>query len=238
MLLIPTWCICRHRILGVTGTLHTPLVDRTPPPGKCCTAEQDPTSAWLVKVDAYTSPLTAVEAVVLAAILLTSVVTDIRRRKIYNWVTFPGMLVGLVINIVHGGAHGALISLEGFGVAFISMFLMAILQVLSIAPMRFADVKLLCAIGMITGPHFTLITLISTAICGGVLGVIFAWRQGQLKHTLTNLSATLQVAAATQSPDSIKDMVGASKAGYMPYAPAIASGALTAWIILRTGFLQ
>ena len=175
----------------------------------------------------------------MAAILLISVVTDIRRRKIYNWVTFPGMLAGLVINIIeHRGAlDGALFSFGGFGVAFISMFLMAILQVLAIAPMRFADVKLLCAIGMIAGPHFTLITLICTAICGGVLGVIFAWRRGQLKHTLTNLSATLQVAATTQSPESIKDMVGASKAGYMPYAPAIACGALLAWIMLRTGFL-
>jgi len=174
----------------------------------------------------------------MAAILLISVVTDIRRRKIYNWVTFPGMLAGLVINIWHRGAlDGAPFSFGGFFVAMISMVLMTILRVLPIAPMRFADVKLLCAIGMIAGPHFTLITLICTAICGGILGILFAWRRGELKHTLTNLKATLQVAATTQSPDSIKDMVGASRAGYMPYAPAIACGALLAWIMLRTGFL-
>jgi prepilin peptidase CpaA len=192
---------------------------------------------WQVRLTEYTSPLSLAETVILAVILLISVYTDIRSRKIYNWVTFPSMLVGLILNIWRHGAHGALFSLEGFGVAFISMILMAILQLLAIAPMRFADVKLLCAIGMITGPHFTLYALIFTAIMGGVLGLIFAARRGVLKDTVQNLKVSLQVAAAVQSADGLKDMVEASKAGYMPYAPAIACGVIAAWIAIRTGFV-
>jgi len=171
-----------------------------------------------------------------AAILLICVITDVRSRKIYNWVTFPSMLAGLIINIWMHGPSGALDSIEGFGVGFISMILMAILQLVAIAPMRFADVKLLCAIGMITGPHFALYTLILTAICGGVLGLIYAARRGVLKDTVTNLKVALQVSAAVQSSDGLKHMVDSSRAGYMPYAPAIACGAVVAWLGLRLGW--
>ena len=184
----------------------------------------------------FTSPLGVVEAVLVAAILLICVVTDIRSRKIYNWVTFPAMLAGLVINIWQHGPGGALFSIAGFGVAFISLILMGVLQLLAIAPMRFADVKLLCAIGMITGPHFALYTLICTAISGGVLGLIYAARRGVLRDTVTNLKVALQVSAAIQSSDGLKHMVDSSKAGYMPYAPAIACGALAAWLGLRLGW--
>lgn len=184
-----------------------------------------------------TTPLSLAETVILAVILSISVVTDIRSRKIYNWVTFPSMLVGLILNIWSRGAHGALFSLEGLGVAFISMILMAMLQLLAIAPMRFADVKLLCAIGAITGPHFELYALIFTAIMGGVLGLLFAARRGVLKDTVQNLKVSLQVSAAVQSTDGLKTMVDASKAGYMPYAPAIACGVIAAWIAIRTGFV-
>jgi len=187
-------------------------------------------------VDSFTSPLHVVEAALVAAILLICVITDIRSRKIYNWVTFPAMLAGLVINVWRNGPTGILTSLEGFGVGLIALILMAVLQLVAIAPMRFADVKLLCAIGMITGPHFGLYTLILTAICGGVLGLIYAAQRGVLKDTVTNLKVALQVSAAIQSSDGLKHMVDSSKAGYMPYAPAIACGAVAAWIGIRLGW--
>ena len=189
-------------------------------------------------MDHFINPLEPVQAILIAVALLICVVTDIRSRKIYNWVTFPAMLAGFLVLIRLQGAEGALHSVEGFFIGLISLILMAVLQLLISTPMRLADVKLLCAVGMISGPQFALYALILTTIAGGILGIAFAAQRGVLSHTVRNLKAALQVSVATQSTEGLQHMEGASKAGYMPYAPAIASGALLAWILMGYNILR
>ena len=39
----------------------------------------------------------------LTGILAVALVTDLQSRKIYNWLTFPAMIAGLVLSVAFGG---------------------------------------------------------------------------------------------------------------------------------------
>lgn len=169
----------------------------------------------------------ALQTTLLVAALLISVVTDLRYKRIFNWLTFPAMLAGLAVSTAMGGWHGLLMSLAGAGVSLLSLLVVAV------GGMKFGDVKLLMAVGTLMGPHFTLLTLICTAIAGGVFGVVYALRCGELAYTIKNAMVGGHVLSSTKSAEGLKGMASTSKVGYMPYAPAIAAGAAVAAYLLH-----
>ena len=168
--------------------------------------------------------------VLLTIVLLVAVVTDIRTRKIYNWLTFPAIVLGIALNVWFLGWHGLVFSLEGVGVACLSLLLFALL-----GGMGAGDVKLLWAVGAMMGPGFTIWALLFTTLAGGVIGIIFAARRGVLTYTIKNALTGGHVLAAVQSPDSLKGMASASKAGKIAYAPAIALGVAAAAFLIQHG---
>jgi prepilin peptidase CpaA len=161
----------------------------------------------------------------LAVLLLISVVTDLRTQKIYNWVTFPGILAGIILNGIFSGGHGILFAFEGIAVG------MAWIILILLRGSGFGDLKLIYTVGAFMGPAFTAWTLLYTAISGGVLGIIYALRRRVLGHTVKNALLGAHVFAAVQSPEGLQGMVEQSKAGKMAYAPAIALGVLIEWLL-------
>ena len=162
---------------------------------------------------------------ILAVLLIISVITDLRTQKIYNWVTFPGMACGLVLNVIGSGASGILLGVEGMLVGMVWIVLVLL------RGSGFGDLKLLMTVGAFMGPVFTGWTILYTAIAGGVMGIVFALRRRVLKHTVKNAVIGAHVFAAVQSADSLNGMVEQSKAGKMAYAPAIAVGVLLTWLL-------
>lgn len=157
----------------------------------------------------------------LAAALGIAVITDLRSHRIYNWLTFPAILIGLLLNSLGSGLPGLLFAVGGIAVAALSLVLFLL------GAMGAGDVKLLVAVGALMGPHFAGWTLLCTAIVGGLLGVVYAARRGALSHTVRNAIIGGHVCMALQSPEELRGMALTSKVGKMPYAPAIALGALT-----------
>jgi prepilin peptidase CpaA len=168
---------------------------------------------------------------ILAAILLIAVVTDLRSHRIYNWLTFPAIALGLLIHTVEAGLPGMGFALGGIAVASLSLILFAL------GAMGAGDVKvkLLGAVGTLMGPHFTAWTLLCTAILGGVLGVVYAARHGALGHTLKNALIGGHVCATLHAPEQLRGMALTSKVGKMPYAPAIALGVLSVLLLKYLG---
>ncbi len=167
--------------------------------------------------------------VITGVMLLIATITDVTKRKIYNWLTFPAFFVGIVLNVVMSGGKGLLFSLEGIAVGSIWVLLVILRSATGMG-----DLKLFLAVGAIMGPKFTLWTLLCSAIAGGVMGVFYALRRGVLGHTVKNALLGVHVLATVQSPDSLKSMASESKAGKMPSAPSIAVGAAIAWwLIMR-----
>jgi len=157
----------------------------------------------------------AVTAVVCAAI------TDLQKRRIPNWLTYPAMLLGLVLQGVLHGWGGLLTSAVGgffFGGTFFLFYL--------IRAMGAGDVKLAVALGCLVGLGASFQVLFATALAGGVLAIIFMILSGRTLETLRN---TLLVVAfhgqhGLQAHPTVN--LDDTTAVRMPYGLACAVGTL------------
>lgn len=118
--------------------------------------------------------------------LLISVVTDLRERKIFNKVTYPAMVIGLVAHGIIWGWDGGLgmglkWSFIGFLVGGIPFFLMNAFD-----PRAFGggDVKLMAAVGALQAFPVIVNAWLYTALCGGVLAIAVLLWQGKLLRTV------------------------------------------------------
>lgn len=99
----------------------------------------------------------------LAAVLAAGVgaYTDLKYHKIYNKLTMPVILAGLVCNLLLGGLRGLAGSLLGIltGALFAVLWLMGMLKA--------GDIKLYMAVGALAGWRFCGCTMIFSVLIGG-----------------------------------------------------------------------
>ena len=133
------------------------------------------------------------------AVLAVATFTDLRSRRIPNWLVVPFMAAGLVVPACFGGWHGFEQSLEGFGLGALVYGLLHIF-----GGMGMGDVKLVAAIGAWVGPHQLIFSIVVTAMVGGIMALGWAIFGGFLGEISLN------------NPQQRK----------IPYAPAIAIGTL------------
>jgi prepilin peptidase CpaA len=134
----------------------------------------------------FTLPPQKVEMVLLV-MLLAAAVFDVRYRRIPNWLTVSGVVLGLAMNAVIGAPEaGILFSLAGLAVGF------AIYAALyALHAMGAGDVKLMAAVGALVGWERWFGIFFVTALIGGVLALILVVARGRLKKTLFNVSFIL-----------------------------------------------
>ena len=134
----------------------------------------------------FTLPPQKVE-IVLLAMLLAAAVFDVLYRRIPNWVTVSGVVLGIVMNTIIGRpAAGLVFSLAGLGVAFgIYVALYAL------RAMGAGDVKLMAAIGALVGWQRWFGIFFVTALIGGAMALILLVARQRLKHTLFNVGFIL-----------------------------------------------
>lgn len=157
--------------------------------------------------------------ILLIILILSSAITDISNKKIYNIQTYSAMSFGLVLGFAFGGWHGILTSLLGMltGLALLFFFYMA-------GSVGAGDVKLLGAIGALKGTTFVLWTMFYTGLVGGIMALsIIIWK-GTVRITLKNLVHYLRHPLQTQEDDEGRDQQ------YLPYGLAISSGCLWAFL--------
>ena len=153
--------------------------------------------------------------VFLVAALACASVTDLRSRRIKNWLTYPAMLVGLAANAVAGGWGGLGTSATGLAAAIAIMIIPFAMRV-----MGAGDVKLMAAIGALKGPHFLVLVVLYASVAGGLLALIYLMRERRVGSTLRFIAYGWFDALRGNAP----------KAGAIPYAPAIAAGVLLAML--------
>jgi prepilin peptidase CpaA len=95
---------------------------------------------------------------ILAVMLVTASYTDVRYYKIPNWITYPGVLVGLVGHGIVGGLSGdgrAEVGLAGSALGLAVGFL-PLLLVWRAGGIGGGDAKVMGAVGALMGWRFTL----------------------------------------------------------------------------------
>ncbi len=111
--------------------------------------------------------------IVLVVVLLISLVTDIKERKILNIVLFPAMLIAFVYWFFTQGFNGLWSSLAGFGLGLVLLLIPYLM-----GGMGAGDVKLMATVGAIKGSTFVFYAFLYTAIVGGIIAlIILIWQQ-------------------------------------------------------------
>lgn len=129
--------------------------------------------------------ITLVQGVILILAAIAAF-TDLLRGKIYNAMTFPAILGGLVYALAQQGFSGFLQSLGAVAVAFGVFGVLYFLKVISAG-----DVKYLMALGAWGGVRFTLdVALLSLAI-GGVFAIVILIVKKQMPSFLSKLRRML-----------------------------------------------
>jgi prepilin peptidase CpaA len=121
-------------------------------------------------------------AVVALGVGLVACVTDVRTRRIPNWLTFGAAATAIVVHTALGGSTGAMTSVAGWAIGaalFMPFFLFG--------GMGAGDVKLLAALGAWLGPRDALWLAIYAALAGGVAAVVVACAHGYLRTALRNV---------------------------------------------------
>lgn len=139
---------------------------------------------------------------------VVATVEDIARRRISNWIPAVSFLAGLAGMTVERGWRGGLSSLGG-AVAGFAVFLV----LYWLGGMGGGDVKLMAGFGAVVGIERLLPAALWTSLFGGLLAV------------------AVVLASAIRRRISLCDRVQpGGSAGAIPYAPAIALGAVFALV--------
>jgi len=154
---------------------------------------------------------------VLVAVLLICAYTDGRGGKIFNKVTFPAMLAGLILNGAFGGTRGLLWALLGLAVG---MAIQWVPFMLGLA--KAGDVKLLMAVGALKGWAFCLFGFLYGAVAFALLILPWLSRRGELGMVGQNIRGYFERAALTQSaPDAPAPTVTKR---FVPWGVGLAAG--------------
>ena len=134
----------------------------------------------------FSLPPPGVEAVLLA-LVLGAAVYDVRYRRIPNWLSVSGVLIGLALNtFLYQGWPGLRLSLLGLAVAFGVYFLLYALRAIGAG-----DVKLMAEVGALVGWQDWFGIFVVAAIVGGVMALILVATKGRVKKTFWNVGFIL-----------------------------------------------
>lgn len=104
----------------------------------------------------------------LVILLFTAAFYDLKEKRIPNIITFPIIIVGLILNIIMNGLNGCLFSLNGFFIGLAVFFIP-----FAFGFMGAGDVKLMGAIGALMGWEFTALSTLFSSIAG--FGLVFVY---------------------------------------------------------------
>ena len=166
--------------------------------------------------------------ILVAVIVTAAAATDLRSRKIPNWLTLSGVCAGLLLNWNISGLAGIRSSLEGMGLGFGAYFVLYCLHA-----MGAGDVKLMAAVGAIVGPENWFRVFIATAIAGGVLALALVIWKGRLRETLWNALFIAGELARFRAPHKRRSDLDVKdpRSLKMPHGVAIAAGTVTCLLL-------
>lgn len=157
----------------------------------------------------------------LAVVLVVAAVTDIRTGKVYNWLTYPAIVVGLLYWLVVGwlgapvGIAEALIGLAAGLIPFTIIF--------ALGGLGGGDVKLMAAVGAVSASWEV---VLGAAFYGLLLAAMYAVvlmiRKGLVKRTLSRIFG-----AALLASSRVKTKLD-EETPRVPFAAAVAFGGIIA----------
>ncbi len=169
---------------------------------------------------------------VLAGAMLLAVCagwTDWRWRRIPNWLTVSGLLLGVILNSMVSGLAGVKTSLLG-----VALGLALLLPFVLLRSLGAGDWKLAGALGAFTGPSRLVDLLLASILVAGVMAVVLVVYKRRTLQTIRNIGhilislVTFQLPGTRVSldnPDSLK----------IPYGVALAFTVVLYGVLWKLG---
>lgn len=169
------------------------------------------------------SYLPPVLQIVLVLVVMVAAVYDFRFRRIPNWLTLAGVLIGIGLNSFLYEWAGLRLAGLGLGLAFVIYFPMYLLR-----GMGAGDVKLMAAVGAIVGWANWLGIFVLSSVIGGVCAVLLALAKGRFLKTFRNLGYMLKEMAFLRAPYVKHEEldVKSPKAVKLPHGVMVAVGSV------------
>ena len=160
------------------------------------------------------------------AVAALACLTDLRTRRIPNWLTFGAAAVALAFHAWQGGVSGLLTSAGGWalGVALFLPFFV-------LRGLGGGDVKLLAALGAWLGPKTVMFVALYSSLAGGVLAILLAAMSGYLGTAPANLKFMVTLWWTT-GPRPVEGLtLNSAAAPKLAYALPIFTGlVVTLWL--------
>lgn len=112
--------------------------------------------------------------------------TDLRSRRIPNWLTVPSAAIGIVASTVLSGWSGLRMSLLGLGLGLALLLPFVLLKSLGAG-----DWKLAGALGTFAGPEVLIDLLLGSVFVAGVMAVGLVIYKGRTRQTIRNIGHIL-----------------------------------------------
>lgn len=168
--------------------------------------------------------------IVFIIVLVICGITDMLYQRVFNFITYPAILTGLVLNTLGSGRLGFQASLIGFLIGFIVFFIMFLF-----AGMGGGDVKLMATIGALMGYPFIIYAGAFSGLFGFVMAIVVLFSRGRLFPSLRNVFG---VFFSYLIPGLEKRGLNPENNFPIPYGYAMTIGSLWAWILVGTGVLR
>lgn len=160
------------------------------------------------------------------AVAIAAAAIDVQQHRIPNRLTYPTMVAGVLLHTYSQGWKGTKTSLAGFLLAGGIVFLFYVVNA-----MGAGDLKLFAALGAMVGPSYGLKIVLTSAVAGGVMAVVYALYRGRLRSTLLNVGSVLKFHAWAGVQAHPELNLDNPKALRMPYGLAIATGTLYTFLV-------
>jgi prepilin peptidase CpaA len=162
--------------------------------------------------------------------------TDWRERKVFNWLSYSAILVGLAI---HPIAYWSISPLGGV-IAAVVTFVVGLVMFAFLPGGWFSggDIKLLVAVAAFLGFEGLGEVLFYSVFCGAILGLVMALFNGYLWEMLKRMFRYLRslVRAAAYQSTQVRESLERDDRSRVPFAIAILAGAILAYTDARYGW--
>jgi prepilin peptidase CpaA len=167
-------------------------------------------------------PAPAVQVLVLLIVLLAAF-WDLRVRRIPNWLTLSGVILGFGLNGFLYGSSGLLLSSRGFALG-----LVIYLGLYLIRAMGAGDAKLMAAVGATVGAADWIGIFICTGIVGGIVALLLLAYRRRIRGTLWNVGFLAGELLKFRAPYVQREEldVKSPKAVTLPHGAVIAVGTI------------
>lgn len=156
---------------------------------------------------------------ILAGFLLAINITDFKEFKIKNKIVLPVVILGLILGFIHKTFFDSLLGL---------LFPLILFPLFALKMLGAGDIKALCAIGAVVGLKMSLLTVIFTFLCGGIIAVGFMVVNANFLSRIKYFWNYLKMCFATRTLQKY-DFGGYNKS-YFRFAYAITAGTIFTFV--------